>query len=431
MSQLLNLQELNDWYTENEIDLSWLNKPSRHQFRWRNFYGRWSQNKRRISKYSVLQKSFGRIPPTDLYYGTSEWLEPMGLPRLRETKKPAPILLDHLVVFDIDKTPFCRRRLESARKVADSLLNWLEKNENLELKYVAYSGSKGFHIVLKDLDREKFSLPDPRKREQFVKDERKKLLQRVLDAGFDVDKTVTADTRRIIRLPSSLHGKTGWVCTIIDRETLAKPLRKWIKDIPRHEKSVKMKYWPSRIKPKKSTISEIKPVVEDRGFWITLEASSHVSGTKDRSVLLAWTPQHWGEKRKKRFYHQLDYFQLEPCYRWRSNNRDLILVPLALQKNHIMRRLKQLGLISLYSQYQRLGHSWTEISPRKWENGDIDDEFEYLGVIESGKNETDKLWSNPHLELVQRLGGIVQMNEPQNEKFVGPEFCNTRISKFK
>ena len=52
---------------------------------------------------------------------------------------------------------------------------------------------------------------------------RGKLLQRVLDAGFDVDKTVTADTRRIIRLPSSLHGKTGWVCTIIDRETLAKP----------------------------------------------------------------------------------------------------------------------------------------------------------------------------------------------------------------
>ena len=29
MSQLLNLQELNDWYNENEIDLSWLNKPSR------------------------------------------------------------------------------------------------------------------------------------------------------------------------------------------------------------------------------------------------------------------------------------------------------------------------------------------------------------------------------------------------------------------
>ena len=114
-------------------------------------------------------------------------------------------------------------------------------------------------------------------------------------------------------------------------------------------------------------------------------------------LFFAWTPQHWGEKRKKWFYHQLDYFQLEPCYRWRSNNRDLILVPLALQKNHIMRRLKQLGLISLYSQYQRLGHSWTEISPRKWENGDIDDEFEYLGVIESGKNETDKLWSNPHL----------------------------------
>ena len=145
--------------------------------------------------------------------GLNQWDSQFG-----ETKKPAPILLDHLVVFDIDKTPFCRRRLESARKVADSLLNWLEKNENLELKYVAYSGSKGFHIVLKDLDREKFSLPDPRKRNNSLKMRGKNYCKEYLML-FDVDKTVTADTRRIIRLPSSLHGKTGWVCTIIDRET--------------------------------------------------------------------------------------------------------------------------------------------------------------------------------------------------------------------
>lgn len=431
MAQLLSIEELNDWYDNNEIELSWLRKPSRHQFRWRNFYGRWNHNKKRISKYSQLRKSFGKTPPTDLYYGTAEWLEPIGLPRLRETNKPAPILLDHLVVFDIDQTPFCRRRLEKARKITLSLIDWLDENENLDLQYVCYSGSKGFHIVLRDLEREKFSIPDPREREQFVKDDRKHLLQRVLDAGFDVDKTVTADTRRIIRLPSSLHGKTGWICTIIDRDTLAKPLRKWIKQIPRHEKAIKIKYWPRRTKRKKNPKTEKQPIIEEHGTWIALEASSHVAETKDRSVLLAWTPSHWGDKRKQRFYHQLNYFNLSPCYHWRAGNRDLVLVPLALQKKQIMRRLKQLGLISVYSQYQRLGHAWAEVSPRKWEDGFTDDDFEYKGVINSGKNPSKEPWSNPHLELVQRLGGTVQMDDPQSHTFIGSNVCSTRISKFK
>ena len=106
-------------------------------------------------------------------------------------------------------------------------------------------------------------------------------------------------------------------------------------------------------------------------------------------------------------------------------------MPLALQKKQIMRRLKQLGLISVYSQYQRLGHAWAEVSPRKWEDGFTDDNFEYKGVINYGKKASKEPWSNPHLELVQRLGGTVQMDAPQSQTFIGSNVCSTRISKFK
>jgi hypothetical protein len=431
MSQILSIEELNNWYAENEIDLSWLNKPSRHQFRWREDSGRWSSNRKRISKYPQLLKAFGGEPPTDLYYGTAEWLEPIGLPRIRETNKPAPILLDHLVVFDIDQTPFCHRRLEAARKTTSSLVDWLEENESLDLQYISYSGSKGFHIVLKDLDREKFAIEEPRLREQEVRDERKQLLQRVLAAGFAVDETVTADTRRIIRLPASLHGKTGWICTIIDKETLVKPLRTWIKDIPRHEKAVKMPYWPPKVKAKKKSSQKEKATVVDHGSWVVMEASSHVAGTKDRSALLAWVPRHWGNKRKQRLYDELDEIGWSPCHHWKAGDRELLLVPLAFQKQQMMRRLKELGLGLAYSQFERLGHSWTGVSPRKWEDGFSDEDFEYRGVLPSEKQRCKEPWSNPHLELIQRLGGLVEMDDPMSEDFIGSESCSIRISNFK
>ncbi|GIR75793.1 MAG: hypothetical protein CM15mP78_04920 [Candidatus Poseidoniales archaeon] len=47
-------------------------------------------------------------------------------PKRAEEERPQPILLDHLVVFDIDERPFCYRRLERARKATLGLLQWLE-----------------------------------------------------------------------------------------------------------------------------------------------------------------------------------------------------------------------------------------------------------------------------------------------------------------
>ena len=432
MANLLSTDEINKWYDENPIQLEWLEKPSRHQFRWRNVTGKWMQNKKKISKPSQLNISFRNKPPLDLYYGTAEWLEPVGLPRLREKNKPAPILLDHLVVFDIDKKPFCRLRLEQARKITSQLLKWLKTNENLELLYVCYSGGKGFHVVMKDLDRNKFSIPDPREREKIVRQERKQLLHRVLDAGFEVDKTVTADTRRIIRVPTSLHGGTGWVCTIIEETLVHTPIKHWLNEIPRHDKSKKLKFWVPKTRRKKNKRPRQKKLhpAEDKGSSIVVEASTHVNGTKDRSVLLAWLPEHWSEKRKNKFYNQLSQDGLSPCHIWKSENRELILVPLSLQKKQMMRKLKKLGLISVYSQYQKLGHAWIEISPRQWENGEIDNDFTYLGVLESNRDKLPEPWSNPHLQLVQQLGGSVEMENLFSESFIGAELFKLRISEY-
>ena len=98
----------------NPICLDWLEKPSRHQFRWRTLSGPWVTARRRIASKNHLVKEFQGSMPTDVYVSTSSWLDPVNLPRLRDKRRPSPILLDHLVVFDIDMRPFCKRKLEAA-----------------------------------------------------------------------------------------------------------------------------------------------------------------------------------------------------------------------------------------------------------------------------------------------------------------------------
>ena len=433
---LLSQNELNDWYSENQFDMTWLNSPSRHQFRWRQLNGRWTSNDRRISRPEQLVKSFRGKAPTDLYFGTAEWLEPIGLPRIREKHKPAPILLDHLVVFDIDQTPFCHRRLDKARAITAGLVEYLEKIDGMELLYISYSGSKGFHVVLKDLEREKFAIEDPRLREEEVKAARKELLSEVLAAGFPVDKTVTADTRRIIRLPGSVHGTTGWVCTIIDSQTLNKPLRRWINDIERHPKAVEMPYWAKAKKTtkkelKKSTPDKNRTQVVDRGSSVVMQASSHVTGTANRSAFISWLPISWGENRRSRLFRELEDLGWAPSHHWFCDERELLIIPLAIPKENMMRHLKSLGLNAPLSQFEKLGHSWIGVSPRRWENGEQEPEFEYQGVIPFAGTQVKMPFSNPHLELVQRLGGTVEMEDPSKVEFAGDSACTLRVANHK
>jgi DNA primase catalytic subunit len=178
MSRVLNWSEdeLSSYYFEREIDLSWLTKSSRHQFRWKSLKGPWITSDRRISSSKKLIELFSNSIPSDVYVSTSSWLNPVNLPRIKDTKKPSPILLDHLVVFDIDIRPFCLVRLEEARKATLDLRNWLIDNTDIQIRHITFSGSKGFHIIAKDPDRESFSEPDPVLREEKVKSQRKRLL---------------------------------------------------------------------------------------------------------------------------------------------------------------------------------------------------------------------------------------------------------------
>ena len=115
------------------------------------------------------------------------------------------------------------------------------------------------------MDREKFAIEDPKQREEIVRNSRKQLLTSVLEKGFDVDERVTADTRRIIRLPGSIHGTTGYQCTALTLNQLNKPLKTLLEEISRVNTAQKIPKRARRLKKKaKKKRKQRKPVVETR-----------------------------------------------------------------------------------------------------------------------------------------------------------------------
>lgn len=401
---------LSEHYSDGSgIDLSWLDKPTMHQFRWRTLKGPWVTSRKRISSGKSLVKSFDSLP-TDVYVSTSSWLDPVNLPRLNDSKRPSPILIDHMVVFDIDMRPFCRSRLEIARKETLRLREWVIENTDLKIRHVSFSGSKGFHIVAIDPDRSPFEEPDPVKREQVVRENRKALLGRVIEAGHDVDPVVTADTRRIIRLPGTLHGSTGWVCSVLEEGMLERPVGEWISDISKHENASSMPRRPPiqipRFKSRKKTAARSSPVISTSQEFVSLEVSSHVPGTKDRSALVAWLPVRWGGASEsiERAQREFDSIDLGPVAYLHDGARVLAIIPRAIPRDFLLSRIGRIGIRGLENDLRRFEHSWVRISGRMAE-GDWEAEMEPITVL--GYDSSERCmhpWSAPHLDLCKRLG---------------------------
>jgi hypothetical protein len=184
----------------------------------------------RIRSEEVLRRWLVRYRPSDVYYSTSCWLAPENLGRRERTPVSDNIFLSSDIVFDIDRSPFSTSNSELARQDTLRLLEFCD-DSHLAVKYLAFSGSKGFHVICTDPRR--YDDPSPLVREDMAKAARKEIIARVLAEGIAIDTKITADTRRIIRVPGTINSKTGYVCTVLSREQLADPVSTILKYIPR------------------------------------------------------------------------------------------------------------------------------------------------------------------------------------------------------
>ena len=300
-----------------------------------------------------------------------------------------------------------------------NLRNWLIENTDIKIRHITFSGSKGFHIIAEDPNRVPFSEPDPVLREEKVKFQRKQLLNQVIEAGHPVDKVVTADTRRVIRLPGTIHGKTGWICTILNNEWIESPVNEWINEIPKHESAIKIPKRPPIKIPKfslaKMNLRFTPEKIVSSPQHTSLELSSHVSGTKDRSAFVSWLPRKWGDIRSSIEKSQELFYQLNlgPIAYFHDHERVLVIIPRAIPRDFLLSKLSQKDFKNFVYETRHMGHSWTRISGRlvgeNWEG-----EIEPVTVL--GYEFSDEClhsWSAPHLEICSRLG--LPIREHQGE----------------
>ncbi|NMB77972.1 MAG: hypothetical protein GYA23_02615 [Methanomicrobiales archaeon] len=221
---------IRSFYQKTLPDLSVISDCSHRHFRILLPRGTFLKIPDRIRSAAILQRWLIRYRPTDVYYSTSCWLAPENLGRRERTPLADNILLSSDIVFDLDRAPFSLANLDAARADALRLVAFCH-DEGLPVKYIAFSGSKGFHVVCTDTVR--YPAADPREREDAAKARRRAILVRVQAEGIAVDARVTPDTRRIIRVPGTINSKTGYVCTVLSPEQLALPAREILKYVPR------------------------------------------------------------------------------------------------------------------------------------------------------------------------------------------------------
>ena len=400
-------QELLAHYAQNPIDFTWVPYPNQHSYRWRTIEGKWVTARRRIRNQQTLAKAIGKDVVSDLYISTSRWLDPIDLPRLRDKERPHPILLDHLIVFDIDVAPLSLKNLEKARSIAIELYNYLADNASIEFLSCSFSGSKGFHLFYLDLERDKFAIEDPKEREETVRDSRKQLLTNVLEKGYNVDERVTADTRRIIRLPGSVHGTTGYQCTALTFDQLNRPLSMLLEEIPRVNTAQKIPRRARRLKKKaKKKPKQQKQAVETRSVQqYMVEASTHVPGTKDRSVILLWLPHAWGtgQEAMETALEMINQEKLGKCSFWQQGDRILMLCPIAFPRSQVVKLFTSYKMRKRAAILGEREHDWIRITNAMDEEADWQDELHPIGLY-GDEVQTTRSFSASHLELERRMG---------------------------
>ena len=171
-----------------------------------------------------------RFAPRHVYYSTGKWLDSQNLGP-RELRPGSPgyqfaynVFLSQELYFDVDVPG----DLDEAKKWTMKLGEALEKEYGFGEIVQVYSGNKGFHLYVYDFelgDWVKEVSPHPSVRELQTQEVKVKIVNHLMEMGLVFDADITVDTRRIIRLPGTVHGKTFNICQLVDDVDTFRPQR--------------------------------------------------------------------------------------------------------------------------------------------------------------------------------------------------------------
>jgi len=149
-----------------------------------------------------------RYVPMNAYFTPVKWLNPVYV---AHTKEELDVMLSSPLYFDIDMQDLIPPIFSEAKRNTIRLIQFLEDEYARQPDLLVFSGRQGFHIYFWKWDSyEIFSL-NPQDRLIRFKRKREEILATLRKRKIIVDERITPDPFRIMKIPNSLHGKTGFI----------------------------------------------------------------------------------------------------------------------------------------------------------------------------------------------------------------------------
>ena len=171
----------------------------------------------KIKSTSELQTLIEKYKPDDVYFSVSTWVcaDKVEKKYHENGKLINNIMTGSMMVIDIDAKDFHNKTTDEA---FFEMLNIKEQLERLGLydnKFVFTGG--GYHIWVQDWERLfiKKKIKNAKQRYRYYEYKRRKFVNILKQKGLVFDHTISLDNHRIVRLPGTIHGKSGKLCEII------------------------------------------------------------------------------------------------------------------------------------------------------------------------------------------------------------------------
>jgi len=155
-----------------------------------------------------LYKKLVYYAPMNAYFTPVKWLNPIYV---AHSKDELDIMLSSPLYFDIDMKDLNPPIFSEAKNDALKIIQFIEDEYQREPDLILFSGRQGFHLHYWDWDSNKIIRLNPKERMDEFKKSRNLLMSDMMKRKIIADITVTNDPFRIMKIPNTLHGKTGLI----------------------------------------------------------------------------------------------------------------------------------------------------------------------------------------------------------------------------
>ncbi len=117
-------------------------------------------------------------------------------------------MLSSPLFFDIDSST----GLQNALNCAKNIQNYIQNEFHRIPDWIVFTGRRGFHLVYWEWEKDTLQMHPKKRIQQFILS-RKNLIanmKKKIPELKELDETITLDPFRVLRIPGSIHSKSGF-----------------------------------------------------------------------------------------------------------------------------------------------------------------------------------------------------------------------------